>query len=218
MLNQRTHNFTFHFTFSSEWFGFALVFGILFHFVFFSPSEREEDSRLCFPAHLQAESHLVLVGNQPRAQSARHHLLLPVFHLQPIYWQNKYLTGWFWWLCGTFGGHLADFLTIGWIRTQTHRWASEVSFQQCSAHTSDFRLILKASAFGFSVWYQAVFIYFFSRFTFAGPGSAARIERRVSRGLLSSKHDRRRRWMPGWMNSLLPTCCQTANIHPHFCS
>lgn len=32
-------------------------------------------------------------------------------------------------------------------------------------------------------------------------------------GLLSSKHDRRWQSLPALMNSLLPTCCLTANIH-----
>lgn len=38
----------------------------------------------------------------------------------------------------------------------------------------------------------------------------------VRGGLLSSKHDRQRQRMLERMNSLLPTCCQTANIHLQF--
>lgn len=104
---------------------------------------------------------------------------------------------------------------VGRILTQMHHSASEVHFQRCSAHISDFRLILHSFGLRFSLWYQAVF---FSPGIRLKRSHAQHVSgrRHVRGGLLSSKHDRRRQRMLERMNSLLPTCCQTANIHLQF--
>lgn len=48
---------------------------------------------------------------------------------------------------------------VGRILAQMRHSASEVRFQRCSAHISDFRLILRSFGLRFSLWYQAVFFF-----------------------------------------------------------